>query len=414
MPVSIPGTNTTTSQPTQVTHSPQTVPRAPKNAKQAHEALPQQQQQHTGPGPVNNKIDSVIDQVLSQYCKEDYDTSPNKQSGQITVTAQPPEAENLFVFKCNLCESYSTDDATALLDHYKINHQVELTIADSSTLLAAAVAAFQTGHTIEMTGAILNTLSSVTDESGLTIISGEEVPVHTTVQYKCTICQAIFYEKQYIVQHLYESHNFEIDVAYFEEIEQQQQEQLQQKILEQNQEQQLMMQQQQQQQQQQVQSQSDQMQHMQALPILEGGSVGGEQQQVPGQVQVMAQQTRSDGSISDETAAVMMVMMNGGTLTATPIQPNQIITDPSGNGATAQLVITQNGDAQLVTSAGATTLLQPHHDIQSLISSSSGGQIVNKPATTVGALLNLHQQQQLQMQQQQVINFKSIFKSTFC
>jgi hypothetical protein len=166
-----------------------------------------------------------------------------QQQQQVTVTAQPPEAENLFVFKCNLCEPFTTDDATQLLDHYKVMHQVELTIADSSTLLAAAVAAFQTGHTIEMTGAILNTISSVTDENGVTIISGEEVPVHTTVQYKCTICQMIFYEKQYIVQHLYEMHNFEIDVSYFEEIEMQQQEQLQQKIYEQQQEQLLLQQQ---------------------------------------------------------------------------------------------------------------------------------------------------------------------------
>lgn len=177
--------------------------------------------------------------MLLHICKEDYDGGGNSNGGQKQeplmaeahhqqqqqqqVVVQPPEAENLFVFKCNLCEPYSTDDATQLLEHYKLNHQVELTIADSSTLLAAAVAAFQTGHTIEMTGAILNTLSSVTDENGLTIISGEEVPVHTTVQYKCTICQNIFYEKQYIVQHLLEAHNFEIDISYFEDIEMQQQ-----------------------------------------------------------------------------------------------------------------------------------------------------------------------------------------------
>jgi hypothetical protein len=216
---------------------------------------------HQKPTPATpaqiDKIHSTIDQVLSQICKDDYsdkshqeamlvDQSYGGQGQQITMTAQPPEAENLFVFKCNLCEPYTTDDATQLLDHYKLMHQVELTIADSSTLLAAAVAAFQTGHTIEMTGAILNTISSVTDENGLTIISGEEVPVHTTVQYKCTICQMIFYEKQYIVQHLYDMHNFEIDISYFEEIEAQQQEQLQQKIYEQQQEQ-LMLQQQQQQ-----------------------------------------------------------------------------------------------------------------------------------------------------------------------
>ncbi len=184
-----------------------------------------------------DKIQSTIDQVLLHICKEDYDgggsqhkqeamlvdTNANQANNQITVTAQPPEAENLFVFRCNLCDPYSTDDATQLLEHYKVMHQVELTIADSSTLLAAAVAAFQTGHTIEMTGAILNTLSSVTDENGLTIISGEEVPVHTTVQYKCTICQNIFYEKQYIVQHLLEAHNYEIDISYFEGIEMQQQ-----------------------------------------------------------------------------------------------------------------------------------------------------------------------------------------------
>lgn len=149
------------------------------------------------------------------------------------------------------------------------------------------------GHTIEMTGAILNTLSSVTDESGLTIISGEEVPVHTTVQYKCTICQSIFYEKQYIVQHLYEAHNFEIDVTYFEEIEQQQQEQLQQKIVEQTQEQQLIMQHQQAVQQtgSAIQGTSaDQLHQIQAAnePII----LEPEQQQVPAaaQVQVVQQQ----------------------------------------------------------------------------------------------------------------------------
>lgn len=154
----------------------------------------------------------------------------------------------------------------------------------------------------------------------------------------------------------------------------------------------------------------------------------------------------------------MMVMMNGGTLTATPIQSNQIIADASGNGATAQLVITQNGDAQLVTSAGA-TILQPQGDIQNLISAGTAAtpllatstkppinysctyctfgsdklkkmsdhlkqvhptrektcmdntrqQLIrlpnedlppyNQAPTTVGALLNLHQQQ---LQQQQV------------
>jgi hypothetical protein len=153
----------------------------------------------------------------------------------------------------------------------------------------------------------------------------------------------------------------------------------------------------------------------------------------------------------------MMVMMNGGTLTATPLQPNQIITDASGN-ATAQLVITQNGDAQLVTAGGATALLQSHQDIQSLIPTAATAasaakpainysctycnfgsdklkkmsdhlkqmhanrektcmdntrqQLIrlpnedlppyNQPPTTVGALLNLHQQQQMQLQQQQV------------
>jgi hypothetical protein len=222
--------------------------------KQQHQQQQQQQQPAATPAQID-KIHSTIDQVLSQICKDDYENQSDKQQEmivdqsqyqqQITVTAQPPEAENLFVFKCNLCEPFTTDDATQLLEHYKIMHQVELTIADSSTLLAAAVAAFQTGHTIEMTGAILNTISSVTDENGLTIISGEEVPVHTTVQYKCTICQMIFYEKQFIVQHLYDMHNFEIDISYFEEIELQQQEQLQQKIYEQQQEQLLLQQQQQ-------------------------------------------------------------------------------------------------------------------------------------------------------------------------
>ena len=244
-----------------------------------------------------------------------------QQQQQITVTAQPPEAENLFVFKCNLCEPFTTDDATQLLEHYKLLHQVELTIADSSTLLAAAVAAFQTGHTIEMTGAILNTLSSVTDEHGVTIISGEEVPVHTTVQYKCTICQMIFYEKQYIVQHLYEMHNFEIDVSYFEEIEMQQQEQLQQKIYEQQQEQLMLQQQQQQQQQQQDHIDEQQQQQPQTLiPVGNAAAVGGG--------------SSANHTITDETAAVMMMMMNGnggssggntsgvtstGPLTATPV-----------------------------------------------------------------------------------------------
>jgi hypothetical protein len=173
-------------------------------------------------------------------------------------------------------------------------------------------------------------------------------------------------------------------------------------------------------------------------------------------------------------------MMNGGTLTATPLQPNQIITDPSGNGATAQLVITQSGDAQLVTSTGATTLLQPHHDIQSSLipvnttatttttTTTTTTSATAKPAinysctyctfgtdklkkmsdhlkqshsqrektcmdntrqqlirlpnedlppynqtpTTVGALLNLHQQQQLQQQQQLVSGlFSNLRKS---
>lgn len=104
-----------------------------------------------------------------------------------------------------------------------------------------------------MTGAILNTLSTITNENGLTIINGEELAVHTTVQYKCTICYEIFYEKIYIVQHLRDMHQFEVDISYFEMIEQQQQEQLQQKLYEQEQEQlqfqQLADQQQQQQQQ---------------------------------------------------------------------------------------------------------------------------------------------------------------------
>lgn len=185
-------------------------------------------------------------------------------------------------------------------------HQVELTIADSSTLLAAAVAAFQTGHTIEMTGAILNTLSSVTDENGLTIISGEEVPVHTTVQYKCTICQMIFYEKQYICQHLFDAHNFQIDVSYFEEIELQQQDQLQQKINEQQQEQ-LMLQQQQQQ--------------MEGL----SDKVGEEQQQSEVQTEPQTLIPVANQNITDETAAVMMMMMNGSISTPQQAQQSGII-----------------------------------------------------------------------------------------
>lgn len=296
--------------------APQTVPSKPAKTQISSAAI--------------DRIDSTIDQVLSQICKDDYDNKPepmlvdNNQtnSNQITVHAQPPEAENLFVFKCNLCEPYTTDDATQLLEHYKLMHQVELTIADSSTLLAAAVAAFQTGHTIEMTGAILNTISSVTDENGLTIISGEEVPVHTTVQYKCTICQMIFYEKQYIVQHLYEMHNFEIDISYFEEIEMQQQEQLQQKIYEQQQEQ-LMLQQQQLEQQQVNQEQSQQQQQQQQQA---------HQTEQNHQVSAVVPSEQHNTNIADETAAVMMMMMNG-TLTTAPasaqatgiiLQQNQI------------------------------------------------------------------------------------------
>ncbi len=143
------------------------------------------------------------------------------------------------MFKCNLCDTYSTDDLTQLLDHYKIVHETELSVSDSSILLTAAIAAFQTGHTIEMTGAILNTLSTITNEQGITIINGEEVPVHTTVQYKCTLCYEIFYEKLFIVQHLHDMHQFDVDLSYFEALELQQQEQLQQKLFEQEQEQQL-------------------------------------------------------------------------------------------------------------------------------------------------------------------------------
>lgn len=204
-------------------------------------------------------------------------------------------------------------------------HQVELTIADSSTLLAAAVAAFQTGHTIEMTGAVLNTLSTVTDENGLTIISGEEVPVHTTVQYKCTICHQIFYEKQYIVAHLSEAHNFEIDISYFEELELQQQEQLQQKIYEQQQEQ-LMLQQQQQQ-----------------IEQHQGQVVLGDSKQLEGVVEesnAQPQQTAQSmqQSITDETAAMMMMMMNN-TNNNTSSQPTTL--QPSA-------ILIQNG-TELVT-----------------------------------------------------------------
>lgn len=143
----------------------------PHHHNNQHTANHQPHHHHQPPTAAQiDKIDSTIDQVLSQICKDDYE-SPSKQQqqhhhhhqqqnhhqshhnqqqqqqqGQITVTAQPPEAENLFVFKCNLCDGFSTDDATALLDHYKLTHSVELTIADSSTLLAAAVAAFQTGR----------------------------------------------------------------------------------------------------------------------------------------------------------------------------------------------------------------------------------------------------------------------------
>jgi hypothetical protein len=261
------------------------------------------QNQHQQPTKAQiDKIDSTIDQVLSQICKDDYEPPRNIAQQQQMVTAvQPAEAENLFVFKCNLCEPFSTDDATQLLEHYKLLHQIELTIADSSTLLAAAVAAFQTGHTIEMTGAILNTLSSVTDENGLTIINGEEVPVHTTVQYKCTICQMIFYEKQYIVQHLYEMHNFEVDISYFEDIEIQQQEQLQQKICEQQQEQ-LMLQQQQQQQQDPTQQNTLDVSTM----------------------DTSSQNRQQNAPITDETAAMMMMMMNGNSNTATTTETHPI------------------------------------------------------------------------------------------
>jgi len=281
-----------------------------------------------------NKIDSTIDQVLSQICRDDYELpervthshshghelnsyhNHHQHSQQITV--QAPEAENLFVFKCNLCEPYSTDDATQLLEHYKLMHQVELTIADSSTLLAAAVAAFQTGHTIEMTGAILNTISSVTDENGVTIISGEEVPVHTTVQYKCTLCQMIFYEKQYIVQHLFEAHNFEVDISYFEEIETQQQEQLQQKIYEQQQEQLMLQQQQIDQQQQQQQQQQQGVEKTEQMEVQQQHAVELQQQQ--------PQQQQKQQTSADETAAVMMMMMNGSNGNNQPIilQANQI------------------------------------------------------------------------------------------
>lgn len=336
----------------------------------------------------SDKIDSTIDQVLSQICKNQYEKSGttteifSDHSQQITVHAQPPEAENLFVFKCNLCEPYTTDDATQLLDHYKINHQIELTIADSSTLLAAAVAAFQTGHTIEMTGAILNTISSVTDENGLTIISGEEVPVHTTVQYKCTICQMIFYEKQFIVQHLYEAHNFEIDVSYFEEIELQQQEQLQQKIYEQQQEQ-LMLQQQQQsaEQNQNISQQINQTENQNSSELHPSTAL------VPS-VQVNSQTSSNNGQISsnptsgtdsihqasitntssnsnmnaDETAAVMMMMMNGGLAnqnqpillqTDSGLQTAQIVINPSQLSNLESNSVTLPGTAILTTAIPA-------------------------------------------------------------
>ena len=213
-------------------------------------------------------------------------------------------------------------------------HQVELTIADSSTLLAAAVAAFQTGHTIEMTGAVLNTLSTVTDENGLTIISGEEVPVHTTVQYKCTICHQIFYEKQYIVAHLSEAHSFDIDISYFEELELQQQEQLQQKIYEQQQEQ-LMLQQQQQIDQQggQVQVLGDSSKSMET---------GQQQEQHHHQQQGHAQ------IMTDESAVqTMMMMMNNNNVSQpTTLQPILL-----QNGTQAELV-----NSQIVASGDVLTL----------------------------------------------------------
>ena len=98
----------------------------------------------------NDKIQSTIDQVLLDIChsKADYQTQSGsllitekqepmvidnnnqiisqQQQQHITVTAQPPEAENLFVFKCNLCEPYTTDDATQLLEHYKVNYLLRI------------------------------------------------------------------------------------------------------------------------------------------------------------------------------------------------------------------------------------------------------------------------------------------------
>ncbi len=393
-----------TAQPVQQTH------KTPKNHNQQLQQQQLLQQQPPSTPAQLERIQSTIDQVLSQICKEDpsgnYENKHHQntnhhhhQNNQMLVDQQhqqqqiiqQPEAENLFVFKCNLCEPYATDDATALLDHYKLQHQVELTIADSSTLLAAAVAAFQTGHTIEMTGAILNTLSTVTDENGVTIISGEEVPVHTTVQYKCTLCHTIFYEKQYIVQHLYAEHAFEIDVSYFEEIEQQQQEQLQQKIYEQQQEQ-LMLQQQQQQQQ--------QLEQVQALPqqVDQKGSIQlqhlDQQQAIPVAHQIDSQQqqvingaTSTVNSIHDETAAVMMMMMNGNQVLLPANQVQQLITT---GGATVTTTNTTGPDgiptAQLVLNA------------QGLAQLEQGG-VVAQPLVAT-PVMQVSQQQPQQLQQQ--------------
>ena len=342
--------------------------------QQQHQQQQQQQQPSATPAQID-KIHSTIDQVLSQICKDDYDNQNDKQQQemivdtpeyqqQITVTAQPPEAENLFVFKCNLCEPFSTDDATQLLEHYKIMHQVELTIADSSTLLAAAVAAFQTGHTIEMTGAILNTISSVTDENGLTIISGEEVPVHTTVQYKCTICQMIFYEKQYIVQHLYDMHNFEIDISYFEEIELQQQEQLQQKIYEQQQEQ-LLLQQQQQQLEQQQQNLNDK-------------SGVGVTQQESATASTTATATQHHETQQQQTVAA--------TTTSTSAQPATLIpvgtttTTEDGQPAVMMMMMNSNQPGQ-----PASGILLNANQVQQIISQQQAGNVTDLSSIVAAA-----------------------------
>jgi hypothetical protein len=132
----------------------------------------------------------------------------------------------------------------------------------------------------------------------------------------------IFYEKQYIVQHLYEMHNFEIDISYFEEIEMQQQEQLQQKIYEQQQEQLMLQQQQQQQLQIDGQTQQVSMDEGQQQHLLQQQ----QQQQQPQTLIPVGNANITNSNITDETAAVMMMMMNGNgndTLNANQV-PNQM------------------------------------------------------------------------------------------